>query len=149
MRFPFIWGQWLTAFLNEKVVYFITFSWTFCLWVCSSVQISNISWVSSVKYFKKKTFGRNSPLNFNRWAKFKNKALSSVLNMQLKITVPQLFRGRERKGGRDEGKQRIRKYLVLLNPVQIAERMAFPQIMEPLETLNVPAAIPHRGFPKI
>lgn len=69
--------------------------------------------------------------------------------MQLKITVPQLFRGRERKGGRDEGKQRIRKYLVLLNPVQIAERMAFPQIMEPLETLNVPAAIPHRGFPKI
>lgn len=69
--------------------------------------------------------------------------------MQLKITVPQLFRGRERKGGREEGKQRIRKCLVLLNPVQIAERKAFPQIMEPLETLKVPAAIPYRGFPKI
>lgn len=38
---------------------------------------------------------------------------------------------------------------MLLNPVQIAERKAFPQIMEPLETLKVPAALPHRGFPKI
>lgn len=70
--------------------------------------------------------------------------------MQLKITIPQLFKGRERKGGgREEGKQRIRKCLVLLNPVQIAERKAFPQIMEPLETLKVPAAIPHRALPKI
>lgn len=65
------------------------------------VQISRI-WAGSLK-FQEKKLGRKGPLNYNHWTKFKNKVLNSVLNVQLKITVPQLFRGRERKGGREEG----------------------------------------------
>jgi hypothetical protein len=74
-----------------------------------------------LKYQGKKK--KRAPLNYNHWAKFKNKVLGSVLNVQLKITVPQLFRGRERGRGQGrERKQRIRKCLVLLKPAQIAER---------------------------
>lgn len=68
--------------------------------------------------------------------------------MQLKITVPQLFRGRERQGARG-GKKTNKEMFSALSLGQGAGRKTFPQIMGSLDSLKVLAASPHRGFPKI
>ena len=69
-------------------------------------------WTSCLKFqgrAKKNKLSRKGPLNYNHhWTKFKNKGLSSVLNVQLKITVPRLFRreGEERGQGRQKTKNK-------------------------------------------
>lgn len=107
-RGSFILGQWFCCFPKFKISQFITFfPRAFCLLACSG-RAGKQDFLSKLLKFsrKKKTFGRNGPLDCTHWAKFKNKVLSSDLHVQLKITVPQeLFRGRGKGAGMRENKE--------------------------------------------